>query len=139
MAAVCMKTTIGAPADEVWQSIRDFNGAGKYIAAITGSTMEGEGVGALRTITLEGGVEVVERLESLDDEARTLTYSIVRAPLPIENYVATMTLRDLGGGQCELEWSSTFEPKGAPEAEGVQLVEGVYSMGFEGLKKLHGA
>jgi len=138
MADVCMKTTIKAPADDVWKTIRDFNGAGKYIAAITSSTMKGSGVGAVRTVTLEGGVQVLERLEDLDDEARTLTYSIVRAPLPIENYVATMTLRDLGAGRCELEWSSTFDPKGAPEAEGVQIVEGVYAMGFDGLKKLHG-
>jgi hypothetical protein len=136
MASVSMKTTIGASADDVWRTISDFNGAPKYIAALLSSSMEGSGVGALRTVTLEGDVEVVERLESLDDAARTLSYSIVRSPLPLEGYVATMVVRDLGEGRCELEWSSTFEPKAGAEDEARQLVEGVYSAGFEGLKGL---
>ena len=33
---------------------------------------------------------------------------------------------------------STFEPKGAPEAEAQKIVEGVYTMGFDGLKKIYG-
>jgi hypothetical protein len=45
---------------------------------------------------------------------------------------------DLGPGQCELKWYSTFQPKDVPEPEAVKIVEGVYSGAFEGLKKLFG-
>jgi len=136
MASVSMKTEIAAPADAVWDAIRDFNGLPKFVAAIATSTMEGTGVGAVRTLTFGDGGQVVERLESLDEPARTLSYSIVESPLPLTDYLSTMAVRDLGGGRCELAWSSTFEPAGAPEAEVRQIVEGVYTGGFEGLKAL---
>ena len=138
MSSVSMKTTIAASADAVWEVISDFNGIGKFVAAVAGSTMEGSGVGAVRTLTFQDGGQVVERLEGLDAQARTLSYSILSAPLPLADYVSTMTVRGLGGGRCELAWSSTFEPKGAPEAEVRQIIEGVYSGGFEGLKALLG-
>jgi Polyketide cyclase / dehydrase and lipid transport len=139
MSKVSMKTTVRAAADKVWKTISDFNGLPKFVAAITHSSIEGSGVGAVRTLTLAGGgPPVVEKLERWDAKTRTLTYSIVKSPLPLENYFSTMEVLDLGKDKCELKWSSTFEPKGASEAEAKKIVEGVYSAGFEGLKKLYG-
>jgi len=37
-----------------------------------------------------------------------------------------------------VKWQSTFEPRGATEAEAVKVVEGVYSGAFEGLHYLFG-
>jgi hypothetical protein len=139
MSTVTMKTTVRAAADKVWKTISDFNGLPKFVAAITNSSTEGSGVGAVRTLTLAGGgPPVVEKLERWDAKARTLSYSIVKSPLPLENYFSTMEVLDLGKDKCELKWSSTFEPKGASEAEAKKILEGVYSAGFEGLKKLYG-
>jgi hypothetical protein len=139
MAAVSMKATFKASADEVWKTVKDFNGLPKFISAITKSDMKGSGIGAVRTLTLAaGGPPIVERLERLDDKTRTLSYSIIESPLPLEKYFATMEIQPLGQGQCQLNWSSTFEPKGAPEGEAKKVVEGVYNAGFEGLKKLYG-
>jgi hypothetical protein len=132
-----MQTTFNASADAVWATISDFNSAPQYIAAILTSTLEGSGVGALRTLTLRDGVQVVERLESLEPQARTLSYSIVSGPVPLTGYVSTMRVRDLGNGQCALDWSATFAPRGVPEADASTFVEGVYRAGFAGLKKLH--
>jgi hypothetical protein len=134
-----MQTTIRAPADKVWETIRNFNGLPKFIAAITSSNMEGSGEGAVRTLTLQDSDSpIVERLERLDYQARILSYSIVESPLPLEDYIAIMEVRELDKNQCELKWSSTFEPQGVPEAEAIKIVEGVYSMGFNGLKKIYG-
>ena len=139
MAKVSMQTTIPASADEVWRTISDFNGLPKFVSAITASSMEGSGVGAVRTLTLQDSdAPVVEKLESLDEQARTLSYSIIQSPLPLTDYFATVEVRQLDEKQCELKWWSTFEPKGAPEAEAQKIVEGVYTMGFEGLKKIYG-
>jgi mxaD protein len=134
-----MKTELNASADQVWQVLRDFNGLPAFIAAIKKSTMEGEGIGALRTLTLEGGgPPIVERLETFDEQAKTLSYSIVTSPLPLSNYLSTVEAIDRGPSQCEVKWYSTFEPRGASEAEAVKVVEGVYSAAFEGLHKLFG-
>ncbi len=135
---ISLSATINASADAVWKDISDFQGIDRFMAMITGSKMEGSGVGALRTLTLDGGATIVERLDSLDEQARSLTYSFVETPIAVSGYVATMQVRDAGSGQCELTWSSVFEPAGMSEAEAQELFEGAYNMGFEGLRKLHG-
>jgi len=138
VAKAMWKTQINAPADAVWATIRDFGGLRKFVASIAQCTVKGSGVGATRTIAFEGGGGAVERLEGLHDAKRTLTYSIIEGELPFEGYLSTMAVRDLGKGRCEVSWSATFEPKGASEADGKAIIEGVYTEGFAGLKKLHG-
>ncbi len=133
---VSMQTTLNAPADEVWKTVGDFNGLPRFVAAATKSRMEGEGVGALRTLTLPDGAEIVERQESRDDDAMTLSYSIVSGPLPVKNYRSTVKVTSLSPTQCEVSWSSTFEAAGVPEEEARSAIEGIYAMGFEGLHKL---
>ncbi len=139
MSKVSMSTRINASADQVWKVLSDFNGIPVFIAAFEKSTMEGSGVGALRSLTLKsGGPPIVEKLEKCDDRVKTLSYSIVTSPLPLKDYFSTMEVIDLGPGQCEVKWYSTFEPTDAPEADAIKIVEGVYTEGFEGLKKLFG-
>ena len=138
MANVSMKTIINAPADAVWETISDFNGLPKYVEAVVESRMKGEGVGAVRTFSLADGAVLVEKLLKFDNEGRKLTYSILESPLPMDNYVSTMELTDAGENGCELHWHAHFDIKeGCSEEEGVAVVKGVYSMGFEGLKKRH--
>jgi hypothetical protein len=137
MIKVSMTTTIHDSADAVWKTISDFNGLGKYLSMIKSSTMDGSGVGAVRHVTLQDGTQLSERLVSFDEKARTLSYSIGDSPLPLKDYMSIMKVRDLGNNRCELEWSSTFEPRGASEADAKNLIEGAYSLGFEGLRKIH--
>jgi hypothetical protein len=51
MTQVSSKTTVHAPADAVWQVIGDFGAACQYLAGVVDCTVEGEGVGARRTLT----------------------------------------------------------------------------------------
>jgi hypothetical protein len=137
MITVSLKTRINASATQVWETVGDFNGLPKFVEAATHSRVDGEGVGARRTISLPDGAEIVEKLESMDVEGKAYSYSIVSGPLPVEGYVANMKLKAVRDNECEFEWSSTFEPKGASEAVAREAIEGVYQMGFAGLKKLY--
>lgn len=139
MTRVSKTTTIQASPDSVWETIRDFGSIHTYVEAFTDVATEGTGIGTVRTLTLQDGAQITERLDHRDDEARELRYSIIQAPLPLKNYVATAQVREKGSKACQITWSSTFEPKGAPEAEVVERIEGLYAMAFEGLKTLHGA
>ncbi len=40
---------------------------------------------------------------------------------------ATMKVIDLGGGRSRLEWSSTWEPDGASEADALKVVEAMHT------------
>ncbi|NOY12924.1 MAG: SRPBCC family protein [Deltaproteobacteria bacterium] len=138
MTTVSMSTELHAPAADVWKIVSDFNGLTGFISAITESTTQGSGVGAVRTLILEDGTQIIERLENFDKEAKKFSYSIVSSPLPLEDYLATVRILEINDQCCKLEWSSSFQPRGVPEAEAKDIIEGIYSMAFKGLQKLFG-
>ena len=138
MTSVAMKTTINAGAGQVWQTVSDFNGLGKFVAAVANSSVNGTGPGTERTLTLADGAQIVEKLESLDHDTRTLRYSIVSGPLPVERYLSEIAITEIGPSQCEVAWSATFKAKGAPEEKAEEAIAGIYAMGFKGLEKLYG-
>lgn len=130
MTSVNVTETVTAAADDVWRVMSDFGGI-EPNEMIAGCTMEGEGVGAVRTIALNGGGEIIERLEAQDDGARTFTYAIINdSPLPVKNYVSTVKISG-DSAATTVDWSSTFEAAGAPEADVIKLIEGVYQGGIQ--------
>lgn len=137
MASASINATIDAPVDRVWAVMSDFGGVVGDL--IERCDMEGEGVGAVRTLTLRGsGAIIKERLDARDAAAHTYSYAIVNdgeCPLPVRNYSATVRLSDAGGGKTRVDWSGKFEPSGKPEAEVVSLVENIYKGGVQRTRK----
>lgn len=85
------------------------------------ATVDGEGVGATREIVFVNGMREVQRVEALDDAARTLRYTMVSSTTPVEDLDAVMRVVADSEGACTIEWSATFET--APEhADEVQAV-----------------
>ncbi len=135
MPKVKVSGIINAPADEVWKSVSDFNSLDEFVEAIANCTTEGSGIGAVRTLTLEDGGKVKEKLESQDDDKKILTYSIVESPMPIENYTGTMEVKGLENGQSEFRWSSTFETAEEAKDDMKEALEGLYKVGVKGLQQ----
>ena len=126
MTQASYSTTIHASADDLWQVISDFGAAGQYLIGIVTCTVEGEGVGALRTLTSADGSSIVERLETQDEAAHQLSYALL-TDTPFRNCLTTMTIHDLAPNQVELEWSAVFEPDGIPASEAVEMMESALS------------
>ena len=126
-----------ASADAVWATISAFHGIERYLPAVRTSSVQGEGVGALRTCVLADGAVLRERLTSLDRSARTLRYELVEAPFPVRAYVATMRVEDLGDGRCALRWGASFEVTEGPAAVFEGIFADAYSAGGDGLGRLH--
>ncbi|MDG2332954.1 MAG: SRPBCC family protein [Myxococcota bacterium] len=123
--------------DVVWQLLRDFGGILRWNSnGIESVSVEGEGVGAVRTIGIPGGLELQEKLEAYNEEGRSFSYSFTGKPvIPLDDYYATMTVLDEGDSSCRVDWESTFEhPAMDPEAAR-QLIEGIYVAGFAALKQ----
>jgi len=57
--------------------------------------------------------------------------------LPLANYLGTVKVKDRENGTCEVELSSTFEPKGMTEKEVAKMMNDVYVSTINGLKRLH--
>lgn len=122
--------TVDASAAAVWQIISDFGGV-EPNELIASCDVEGAGVGAVRTIGLNGGGEIIERLESFDATAQVFSYAIINeCPLPVKNYLSTVQVSD-AGGKASIDWSSSFDAHGAPEADVVALIEGIYKGGIQ--------
>jgi len=138
MTEVSLEHRLQATADSIWATISDFGGIRSFLDAVTDCVTNGADVGSTRTLTLEGGIEVVERLEELDGANRRISYSIQESPLPVQDYVSTMQVIDDPTGGCQLRWSSRFDVMGVPEEDARGIIEGIYRMGFEGLDRLHG-
>jgi hypothetical protein len=137
MTHVQVDGEIAAAPDAVWALVGDFGG---FVTALGGKVeLDGDGIGTRRTIKF-GSRAVVERLDALDPEARSITYSILEAgPLPVRDYQATMKLAPSGEGATTLTWFSDFEPDGVSEDDAITAVRGVYDGGIAGLRRHFGS
>lgn len=136
-SSVKVTRDIAAPANHVWQTVRDFAGITKFLPMFElVGTCENK-VGALRTLK-QGDAIFVERLEALDEANRLQRYTIIEAPVPMKNYLGEISVQDLGNNRCAITWSSTFTVEGAPESEVVNMVTGLYNAGIDQIEKLHG-
>lgn len=137
MPSVEERNQIPASAAEVWSTLRDFGTIDEYVPPIVNADLSSDGVGATGALTLDDGAEVVERLDARNDDTRTLKYSIVDGPLPIQNYEGVLSVTSIDESTCEVAWSSTFEvPDGSGE-EMSSVFADLYAAGLTGLKERH--
>lgn len=134
MGSASRSTTVQAPAHEAWSVIRDFGQPQRYASAVVTCALSGLGVGAVRTIIVQGGAEFKEQLRGLDDGYRTLSYSIIQSPRPVADHLATLSVRDLGDARSEITWSCSFRAVGMPDADLGRVYEQVYENGLKELK-----
>jgi hypothetical protein len=134
MSDVAVNLEFSSTADAVFKELADFGGIGTWAPGVVGCKLEGSGIGSVRSIEMPGGVVMEERLESLDDSQRSLSYSIIGGPMPVDNYIATIRVSETGNG-CRVDWGASFDaPEGVP-AEGIAGgVSGAYSGMLAALK-----
>jgi NADPH:quinone reductase len=138
---IVRSTVIDAPIERVWEVLRDFNSHDRWHPAIASSSIEGgersDQVGCVRNFKLADGNHIREQLIALSDVDHVSTYCILQSTVPLERYVATVTLKRITDGNRTLwHWESSFA---APPEQARALVElvtkGVYEAGFEGLRR----
>ena len=135
MSEISVNQEFKASADAVWKVLADFGGLGDWAPGLEGCELEGEGVGAVRTLRMKGGVVMKERLESLDPAARVFSYSITDGPMPVQNYLATVRVTE-AGDTCRVDWGARFDPpEGVPGEAIGKGVSAAYSGMLKALKR----
>jgi hypothetical protein len=140
MIKIYTSTVIDAPADAVWQRIRDFNGLPQWHPLIAASRIEqnlpSDRIGCVRNFRTRDGGTIRERLLTLSDYDYECTYAILESPMGVENYVATLKLTPItDGNRTFAEWSAEFDCAPARERELSQSIgQGVFQGGFDALK-----
>ena len=140
MIKLYTSSVIDAPADAVWQRVRDFNGLPSWHPLIADSRIEqnlpSDRIGCVRNFRTRDGGTIRERLLTLSDYDYECTYSILESPMGVENYVATLKLTPItDGNRTFAEWSAEFDCEAARERELSQSIgQGVFQGGFDALK-----
>lgn len=138
---VIRSTVIDAPIDRVWAVLRDFNSHDQWHDVVDTSRIEGDEssaqVGCVRSFSLKDGNRIREQLLTLDDRHYKSTYCIVESTVPLERYVATVTLKPVtDGNRTYWHWESTFATPPGRERELRDMVaQGVYEAGFDNLRR----
>jgi hypothetical protein len=126
--------TINASADAVWNELSNFSSI-KVGGPIESISYDGEGVGMVRTIGMNGGF-VVERLEAHDSATRSFTYAIINedCPLPFSDYSATVSVADNADGTSTVDWTGTFTARGVAEEQAISMATGIYAGAIKGAR-----
>ena len=103
---ICVERAIriAVPAEAAWQVLGDFALHELMQGICTRVTVEGDGVGAVRTLYIEdhlGGGCVKERLLTLDPTDRHMSYRLIDSgAVPFGDYVGTLRVTPAGPEAC---------------------------------------
>lgn len=121
-----------APAEAVWSIVGDYGDASGDFGRgfVVGVEVQGDGVGALRTLHLApaGAGTVVERQTARDERGMYYAYELAdRGPMPMADYYGTAQVVATGPASCNLVWTNRYRPDGAPadglRAQSLQTLE----------------
>jgi len=144
MVAVRRSTIIDAPIDQVWAVLRDFNGHERWHPAVAESRIEegraSDEAGCVRRFKLKDGAELREQLLRLSDRDRSFSYCILESPIPLIDYVSTVSLKPVtDGDRTYWEWSSQFAaPEGREHELSALVGNGIYEAGFGAIQAMFG-
>jgi mxaD protein len=132
---VTKEAIINTDAKTLWATVGGFGTLHTWHPGVASTVLTGNGstVGDKRELTLGDGAKVYETLEGLDNEKMQQSYTITQSPLPVANYHSTISVSAAGEGKANFKWTSTFEAAGAPDADAMNAVGGIYQGGIDAL------
>ena len=125
MAEAVVKSEFTVSADLLWNLVRDFGNV-SWMQGVNEVELEGAGPGMVRVLHVGDGPPIRERLDTVDEGTKTITYTIPQGiPFPVLHYKSKMAVAETDTG-CLLEWSCTCEPDRISEGEATATIEGMY-------------
>ena len=128
--------TIEAPAENIWKTIRAYDNVESWNPLVTSSKITGTDEGSERICEVQLGEqrgELVENLDSVDEENKTIQISVTKAPPPFDGLQATFQVKSLDENKTELLISTDV----ADSNETAKGLLDVLQMMAGGLAKLH--
>lgn len=140
---VSEKVEINADPAKVWEAIGEF-GDMSWHPAVAKTEGGGDAAGAKRTLTLQSGGVIEEKLGKHDAAGMSYSYEITNVEtsvLPVTNYSSTLSVKG-ESGKSTVEWKGAFyrgyvnndPPPELSDEAAVKAVTGVYRAGLDALK-----
>jgi carbon monoxide dehydrogenase subunit G len=120
MSSIYKQIDIEAPAQEVWEAIRDWGAIHTRLVPgfVTAVTVEPQA----RVVTFANGMTVRELILSVDDAAHRLAYSAVGGRAAHHN--ASVQVFQAGEGRCQVVWITDLLPDAMTSAVNAMVEEG---------------
>lgn len=132
MLSASVRHEFDLPIEVLWDLIGDFGDMGKWTGMPPEACVaDGQGVGALRTLTLPTGGIIVDRLDA--QTRYSYAYSIINmeeAPLPFSTYRARLAAETVSGSRSRIDWVGEFEARNLSDDETVDFAQNMYQQGL---------
>jgi hypothetical protein len=109
MATVQTEVTVGAPAPQCWDALRDFGGLHERLAKgfVTDTKMVNE---REREVTFASGAVARELLVGVDDASMRLCYTVVDGLMGASHHNASAQIVPVGADRCRFIWITDVVP-----------------------------
>ena len=125
MATIQREIEVQASADAVWSVLRDFGGLLRLAPGfVTDCSLEEEGT--VRLVTFFNGMQVRERLVTLDDTARRIAYAAIGGKTTHHN--ASAQVIPVEADRCRFVWTTDLLPDALAPAIGQMMEKGSEAM-----------
>ena len=124
MASIHKEVLIDAPADHVWDALRDVGAIHTRLATgfVVGTQLEGD----TRLVTFANGLVARERIVDVDDRTRRVAYSIVEG-LPTYHHSSIQAFPD-GAARTRVVWIADLLPEELAGPVGGMMEQGCAAM-----------
>ena len=123
------------PADQAWDAIRQFGRLDVWFPSMAECKIEGEGIGAVRYLTLDGGLgNITDRLVALDDEGHRLTYERTESPFPVTSYTGNVEVFRSFDSLAVIVWTVDFGSEPEMSEPIAAILKDAIGAGLDGME-----
>ena len=127
--------TVAVAPVKAWDAIKDLCGIAKWHPSVVSCQLS-QVDGVIReTIALDPSGTIVDKFIRRDVKRMAVTYGLISSPLPVQDYISTISVTPQGKG-TRIRWVGTFNPqKGIPDDDATSWVSDIYEDGLKALSK----
>jgi len=145
---VVQEIEINAPVDKVWAIISDYCAIKDWNPGVTAcESNKGNETDSIRTITLENGQQMNEKLVKYKPDSTMYQYMLMEPnvdAMPINTHGATLSVKAAGSSKSVVEWKGAFYrsfpgPNPPPELSdetATRILTEFYTSGLENIKAM---
>lgn len=130
---ITKKMTVSGQA--AWDAISKIGRLDVWFPGITACKVDGEGVGAYRRMTLDGGGDITDKILDINPSKRRLTYQRLESPFPVISYKGTVEIFDSFDTLAVVVWTVDFESEPKDSETMAELLKAGIGAGLDGMEK----
>jgi hypothetical protein len=123
------------PADQAWEAIKQFGRLDVWFPSMAECKIEGDGIGAIRYLALDGGLgNITDRLVALDEDGHRLTYERAESPFPVTSYTGNVEVFASFDSLAVVVWTIDFESEPETSEPVAAILKDAIAAGLDGME-----